>query len=696
MREQPQAVEAGVADYEAGFRSFFRNYVSPGGVRKYIDMIKEMINHGGNELVVNFLDLKFYDERLAAGLEREPDRVLPYAHRALLGVVKSLDPAYAEEVKEFFVRVIRLPQATPIRSIKSDKLGRLVMIEGIMVRATPVKQKMVRAVFKHLRRDCEEEFEWPGEGELGEILELPPYCPKCLQPGPMRLVPERSKYVDWQKVVIQERPEDVPPGQIPRSIEVLLTRGLVDAARPGDRVSVVGVVRVKSPTGARRIGSPVFDVFIEGVGVEVSQKTLEEVEITREDEQKILELAKDPWIRKKIIASIAPGIYGMWDEKEAIALALFGGVPKETPDGMRIRGDVHVLLIGDPGTAKSQLLQYVSRIAPRAIYTTGKGSSAAGLTAAVVREKGTGEFYLEAGALVLADGGLALIDEIDKMRDEDRVAIHEAMEQQTVSVAKAGIVARLNARSAIIAAGNPKYGRYIDEKLLPDNVNLPTTILSRFDLIFIIKDRPDASRDDSLAAHVLQVHRASEEVEPEIPIDLLKKYVSYARRHVKPKLTEEASEMLRRFFVEMRRIGAESGGIVSITTRQLEALIRLTEAHAKMALREWATEEDAAEAIRLMKVFLDQISGGTGEVVPDIDVVIGKPKSKREKMLLVDEAIKELLKESGEECVALRRLTERLREEGIEAAELEDIVTRMAREGMLYERRPGCFGRTPP
>ncbi len=1611
-------------DYESKFIEFLRNFTTREGKLKYIDKINEMIDEGGCSITIEYPDIYQYDTKLALELERNPDVVLKAANHALTSIVRQLDPEYAEEKGEFFVRVTRLLKTTPIRRIRSEHINKLIMIEGILVRATPVREKMVKARFKHMHPECGCEFDWPEEGEIGETIEPPPYCPGCGRTGNIRLIPEKSKYIDWQKIVVQERPEEIPPGQIPRSIEVILTRDLVDIARPGDRVSITGILRVVPPG---KKAKPVYNMILEAVGLEVSQKILEEVEITREDEEKILELARDPWIRKKIIASIAPAIYGLWDIKEAIALALFGGVPKETPDGMRIRGDIHVLMVGDPGTAKSvpsntiirvrkegeeyyieseigrisdylmsyysdiverrgetevldlnkaglklytqsinletgevewrrinalirhdppaavvrvwvdngesivatlnhsfivrvdgeykvvegallregmelpfyengvvkhhritkvkleswggekvydlsvdgnenflclpqsvflhnsQLLQYVSRIAPRAVYTTGKGSTAAGLcvlpdtylvlndgriveirelvdgavkntgtnapmrvsiasldtddlrieyqdtseawklevkeivrlktssgleigvtpdnpilvasenglewikasdlkpgmfvaracrlpkfnkqpeidtlditdvpdytkvklrsdvseyiirkvlekygtlrnasrklnisedflyafskrahyftilkrvlsdvgfklrashieyiehrngarykipelepelmyllgfiigdgavyindekrkgyfrvstkdpevakviselvsklfnkkpkvnknrrtgainvifhsyivakaiykigcckpkseiklnpiitslpdehiamfiaglfdsngsfiirenngkkrvqielcsickdlvykvhllllrlgifsrirrhesnstvlkdgrkilgkhpkyvltisdresllkfkevvgsmlpskrarleemikharekledgvpsvlvkpvlakylnarlcesilknktvsrnwirrmlnhvpegpereyllklvnsdvywdeivsvenvrgeftvydltvvghhnfianglvvhnTAAVVREKGTGEFYLEAGAMVLADGGVALIDEIDKMRDEDRVAIHEAMEQQsfhpetkieipgkglvkigeiveeimksvgykvvgdtvyasrvpsnlellttdfnrtfkvkptfiskhkapgkfvrvklsnnyelivtpehpfyvltedgivvkradelkngdyipaapgfkgsvekpavllmrfyrkvfskmklpppidvdenevslhiesciknmpqedlekyhklledvkrisklewhrvnevsiednngvewvyditieptrrfvsrgvvlhnTVSIAKAGIVARLNARAAVIAAGNPKYGRYIEDKLLVDNINLPVTILSRFDLIFILRDKPEPTRDSSLATYVLRVHKEAEEVKPEIPIDLLKKYISYAKRNCKPKLTDEASKMLRDFYVEMRRLGEEAAGVVAITTRQLEALVRLAEAHARMALKDKVTEEDAAEAIRLMKVFLEQVGMVSGEAAPDIDaIMVGKPKSKREKMMLIEDALKELLEETGEPCITVKKLADRVKSEGISLSELDELLSKMYREGLIYEYRPGCYSRTP-
>lgn len=368
-------------------------------------------------------------------------------------------------------------------------------------------------------------------------------------------------------------------------------------------------------------------------------------------------------------------------------------MPKVTEDGTRIRGDIHILIVGDPGTAKSQLLQYAARIAPRGIYTTGKGATAAGLTAAVIRDKATGEYYLEAGALVLADGGVAAIDEIDKMRDEDRSAIHEAMEQQTVSIAKAGIVARLNARTTVIAAGNPKFGRYLQNRTLSENINLPVTILSRFDLIFILKDKPNPEEDRRLASHVLRVHKEADRIRPEIPPDLLKKYVSYARRYVKPKLTSEAQKLLEDFYVEMRKIGADNPEApIAITARQLEALVRLAEAHARMALKNEVTAEDAEAAIRLMKSFLERagLDVETGRI--DIDVIMtGKPKSKQEKFSRILEIIEQLESESDEGCAKIKEIVRKAVSEGIDSSIVDEALKVFSREGMVFEKSVGCY-----
>jgi replicative DNA helicase Mcm len=311
-------------------------------------------------------------------------------------------------------------------------------------------------------------------------------------------------------------------------------------------------------------------------------------------------------------------------------------------------------------------------------------------TAAVIKEKQSGEYFLEAGAMVLADGGIVCIDEIDKMRDEDRVAIHEAMEQGTVSIAKAGIVARLNARASVLAAGNPKYGRYIPSRPIAENINLPITILSRFDLIFTLRDLTDVERDRSLVRHVLRTHEAIEEVRPEIPPDILRKYVAYARKYVKPRLTRDAELLIEEFYLEMRRKSAEvPEAPIAITTRQLEALIRLAEAHARMALKNHVDVEDAAEAIRLMNVMLENvgIDVETGQI--DIDVIMtGKPKSIRDKELIIKDIIKELSSEEG--CAKIKDIVREAVKKGIDEDFVEKYITSLRRAGELYEVRAGC------
>ncbi|PVU78674.1 Minichromosome maintenance protein MCM [Sulfolobus islandicus] len=675
-------------DYRDLFIEFLTTFKNTNNQNKYIERINELIAYRKKSLIVEFSDILSFNENLAYEIINNTKIVLPILEGALYDHILQLDPTYQRDIEKVHVRIVGIPRVIELRKIRSTDIDKLIAIDGILVKVTPVKERIYKATYKHIHPDCMQEFEWPEDEEMPEILEMPTICPKCGKPGQFRLIPEKTKLIDWQKSVIQERPEEVPSGQLPRQLEIILEDDLVDSARPGDRVKVTGILEIKQDSPIKRGSRAVFDIYMKVSSIEVSQKVLDEVTISEEDEKKIKDLAKDPWIRDRIIASIAPSIYGHWELKEALALALFGGVPKVLED-TRIRGDIHILIIGDPGTAKSQMLQFISRVAPRAVYTTGKGSTAAGLTAAVVREKGTGEYYLEAGALVLADGGIAVIDEIDKMRDEDRVAIHEAMEQQTVSIAKAGIVAKLNARAAVIAAGNPKFGRYITERPVSDNINLPPTILSRFDLIFILKDQP-GEQDRELANYILDVH-SGKSTKNIIDIDTLRKYIAYARKYIIPKITSEAKNLITDFFVEMRKKSSETpDSPILITPRQLEALIRISEAYAKMALKTEVTREDAERAINIMRLFLESVGVDMESGKIDIDTIMtGKPKSAREKMMKILEIIDSLAVSS--ECAKVKDILKEAQQVGIEKSNIEKLLTDMRKSGIIYEAKPECY-----
>ncbi len=1352
MEEHIEEVEE--YSYVDRFIDFIRNYRDEEGNFKYMDRLRRMMNFDLRSLAIDYADLYRYDTELAEALIDNPKQVLRDASEAIKSIVALENPSYAERKKSFTPRIYGLFETVRIRELRSEHIGKLVQIEGIVTRMHPLRSRLLKAVFRHEK--CGAEFEWPpGEETMGEQIEKPSICPVCGQGGgKFILVKEKSKFIDWQKIMLQERPEDVPGGQMPRSIEVQLTEDLVDSARPGDRVTIVGIPSIAQSSTR----SPLFELYIEANSINVSEKILEEISITREDEERIRDLARDPWIRDRIIASIAPSIYGHWDLKEAIALLLFGGVPKVMPDGTRIRGDIHVLFVGDPGVAKSltyserilvagegepltlkpigvlvdtlfenhrehvemrgetevldlekagvslytigvspgtlqpglrrvralirhaaprsavivrtesgrrvvvtpnhslvardpktgrllivepaeafrrgllvpvvkrlgyrggrewesiagrlvkldyvlgyligriissgrvdgdkivveldkiadafalsevveeklgiessvkypggdryilsitdrglaewcrrecrteggkvrslppvaflapdefrlgllsgltpregttgrdqrvlavdeglaydvslllsmlgidytveasgenvrfllketpalprecsdvgnvedagsmlnsyvsecsstgtipdgtvvgwerivaveerpiaeidpaseryvydisveeaenfasglgliivhnsQLLQSAARIAPRAVYTSGKGSTAAGLTAAVVRDPKTGEYYLEAGALVLADGGVAVIDEFDKMRPEDRAAIHEAMEQQSyaydyeilladgrkikigelvdsliesnkqrvrygldteilelpnkgplllaydpennrivpvralrvsrheaspllirieaesgrsvtvtpehpvmlydpeeglrqvpaasvkpgdllasvdcvklvggislrpgearaiarqsivaslgysgapvvenvprkllyasqedrreyvgellkltggtirvaslkaaedlhdlllstgylgrimksgdlyivrvekskcmglipqkvvnveivdykhpwvydvtvepyhlfvsgglilhnsISISKAGIVARLNARASILAAGNPRYGIYLTNKNFTDNVNLPPAIISRFDLIFVVRDVIDTRRDAQLASYILEAHSNLERFKPEIDPQLLKKYIIYARRYIRPKLTPQAKSLIKEFFVRMRSASPKTSSngeelkTIPITARQLEAIIRLAEAHAKMSLREEVTEEDAAEAIRITLSFLQSVGYDveTGEIDTSI-IMAGKSLTTIRLISVLTDVIKSLRGER--DCVPEKEIIDYIKDKyKVSPAKVRSLIERMNREGLLYSPRTGCY-----
>jgi len=368
----------------------------------------------------------------------------------------------------------------------------------------------------------------PGD-EPGDKCPLDPYV----------VVHEKSQFVDQQVLKLQEAPDQVPVGELPRHILISADRYLANRVVPGSRCTVMGVFSIyQSKGGKANSGVAIRNPYLRAVGIstDVDHTAKGNAIFTEEEEQEFLEMSRRPDLYEAFARSIAPSIYGNLDIKKAIVCLLMGGSKKILPDGMKLRGDINVLLLGDPGTAKSQLLKFVEKVSPIAIYTSGKGSSAAGLTASVQRDSNTREFYLEGGAMVLADGGVVCIDEFDKMRDEDRVAIHEAMEQQTISIAKAGITTILNARTSVLAAANPIFGRYDDMKTTGENIDFQTTILSRFDMIFVVRDEHERSRDERIARHVMGIHMGGrgveEQVEAEIPVEKMKRYISYCKSYV--------------------------------------------------------------------------------------------------------------------------------------------------------------------
>uniref|UniRef100_A0A7C4FBF3 DNA helicase n=1 Tax=Thermofilum pendens TaxID=2269 RepID=A0A7C4FBF3_THEPE len=663
------------------------------GREKYREALRRMSAENGVSLVIDFDDLLSYDRVLADILVDAPSVFLESASKAIQQVMMVEDPEYAQKVKTFHARIRKLPESfhIKIRDIRARHLGKLIAVEGIVTKISPVKQELVEAVFRC--KTCgHEEVVRQEEGSLVK----PTQCPECSREGRKSqgfvLVAEKSRFVDVQKFVLQEKPEELPPGQLPRSIEVVVRDDLVDTVRPGDRVTVIGFLRVEEDKKFLKNAPPVYHPYMEANYVEVAAKETLDVEITPEDEKKILELSRREDLEELIVNSIAPSIYGYKEVKLAIALLLFGGVPKVYPDGIRVRGDIHILLVGDPGTAKSQLLRYVSFIAPRGIYTSGKGATAAGLTAAVVKEKSSGEFYLEAGALVLADGGVACIDEFDKMEARDRVSIHEAMEQQTVSIAKAGIVATLNARASILAAANPAFGRYLPNRNIAENIDLPVTILSRFDLIFILRDTPNREKDRELAQYVIDFHREAypQELENLIPPQLLKKYIAYARKHIRPRLSEEAKAKIVDFYVSMRAKSEEPESPITITPRQLEALIRLSEAHARMHLRSVVTEKDAEVAIQLMEHFLRNVGIDIATKTVDIDTVMtGQPKSQREKIILILDIIKELVRSNNGNPVKVEDVVKEAQARGLDEAFVRKVLEKLYESGEIMMPRQG-------
>ncbi|TFH15245.1 minichromosome maintenance protein MCM [Candidatus Bathyarchaeota archaeon] len=673
---------------EQSFTQFIEDFTDKEGRFKYDQEISELSVKGEKSFVIDLTDLYSFDMDLAQMILEDPEGNTPIFTTVIRSKLRTRDPIYAESLKRINIRYRNLPADTQLRKIGSDHIGRLVMLHGIIVRASAITPLVMRATFM-----CSVCGELNHLEQSGVTLQRPQKCLACDNRKSFELVPKESVFIDSQLVTIQERPEDLPPGQLPRSINVELKDDIVDIARPGDRITLTGFIKL-IPKFGRGGELRTFDLNIDASFCEVSGRESELLELSPEDEEAIQEIAKDPFIHQKLLNSIAPSIYGNDYIKEAVLYLLLSGVSKDLED-MKIRGDINVLLVGDPGTAKSQMLSFAAKVAPRGLMTTGRGSTAAGLTAAVVKEGGTGNFVLEAGALVLADKGICCIDEIDKMREEDRGAIHPAMEQQIVPIAKGGIVATLNARCSILAAANPTLGRYNPYQTIGQNITLPVTILSRFDIIFILRDIPNSQIDSEIAGHILGLHRDLAGLTPPLNIQLMRKFISYAKT-IKPRITDPVVERFQEFYVKMRNASVEGGeaSAIAITARQLESLVRLAEARARAHLRTEVTIEDAEGAINLMQKSLEQvgIDVTTGQI--DIDILYtGKPRSLQNQLQKVLQIVSEMERVSG--SVKETDLYESLSTDyGINRSEGARLISVLMKDGTIYMPRPGYYRRT--
>lgn len=679
------------------WRDFFEKYYS-----EELNNIAFRLKNGEDRraIYVNFIqDLSVFQEgKLGEELIESPDEVIAHAEKGLAQATNI----YGVPLEGCKPRFHSLPSTKKIliRDLRSSHISKFVAIEGIVRKVTEVRPRVISAAFRCL--NCRNIINLPQDDAT---LRYPYEC-RC---GGKRfqLIPERSVSIDSQRVKIQEYPENLRGGEQPQSIDVVLEGDLTGLINPGDRVIINGIVRAK-PRGIQQRLLTHMDLYIEGNSIEMLQQEYEEFEITEKDKEEIIRLANSDDIYERVVRTIAPSIYGHEDIKLAIALQLFGGVAKKLPDGTEIRGDIHILLVGDPGVAKSQLLKYVHRIAPRSVYTTGKGTTSAGLTATAVRDEIDGRWTLEAGALVLADKGVALVDEIDKMRKEDRSALHEALEQQTISVAKAGINAILKARCALLAAANPKLGRFDRYSPIAEQIELSPTLLSRFDLIFVMTDEPGEEKDQQLASHILNMHQLGEmlekfreselkedlktkisKIEPAIDPELFRKYIAYAK-NIYPILSEEAKRRIESFYVSLRAKAKENSP-VPITARQLESIVRLAEASARIRLSETVSEEDVERVIGIVKRCLAQIAVDpeTGEW--DIDYAYtGTSKRQRDRIWTIKKIIEEL-EELSENGAPEEEIVKRAEDAGIEESKTREILSKLKLMGEAFCPKYGFY-----
>ncbi|NWJ42816.1 minichromosome maintenance protein MCM [Marine Group I thaumarchaeote] len=693
MTAEESQTESALADK---VKEFLTQFKDPTGSFSYVEQIDQMMPKRAKYIVVDFNDLvsvPFIESKFV----ESPDEILNAFSRAIKEILQERFPEYARKIEhDIRARIANFPAERSLRQINSEVITKMTSVSGMVVRASEVKPLAKELTYKCLDKHISK-FTLLDGMSLDKAVKC--QSPKCPYTN-LAIVAEESRFIDFQIVRLQELPEDLPPGQLPHYVNVSMKQDLVDYARPGDRIILTGIVRIEQERvfGVKQSESALYRLrmdgnnieFIGGRGIKGTRRT--EREEISPDEQKIIRtLSKNPDIYDRLIASFAPHIRGHELFKEAILLLIVGSTQRALSDGSKVRGDINVFLVGDPGTAKSEMLKFCARIAPRGLYTSGRGSTAAGLTAAVVRDA-SGIFMLEAGAVVLGDQGLVCIDEFDKMRPEDRSALHEVMEQQSASIAKGGIVATLNARTSILAAANPMFGKYDPFKNLTENVNLPIPLLTRFDLIFVVRDIPHKEKDRQIAQHILSQHGTSgTDTTSLIDVDILTKYLAYAKQN-DPVLTKEAENKIMEFYLKMRSVeGEDKEKMITITPRQLEGLIRLSTARARILLKNQVEEDDADRAIYLFNEMLKNagIDVNTGKI--DIGVLQGRPRSEVSKLATFMEILKSLEGEPQSPVLEQTFVDELVKSEKFNEEEAKNYIRRMVRDATIYESKPGHY-----
>lgn len=591
-------------------------------------------------------------------------------------------------VKSPRIRLLDLPESASVRvrNIRAKHLDNLLWIEGIVRQASDVRPQVVNA-----------RFECPECGAILSVLQIdkkfrePARC-SCGRKGLFKLL--SKEMVDAQRLVIEESPDSLDGGEQPRRINVFLKEDLVEPkmeerTTPGSRVRIVGILKeVPVPLATGSISTR-FDLAVEANNITPLEETFGDLEISEEEEKQIIELASNPEVFKRLSQSISPSVYGFDKIKEALLLQLFSGVKKPRSDGGKTRGNIHVLLVGDPGVAKSVTLKFISTIAPKGRYVSGKATTGAGLTASVVKDEFLKGWSLEAGAMVLANKGTVCIDELEKMDEHDRSTMHEAMEQQTVTISKANVQATLRSETSVLAAGNPKLGRFDPYSPIPQQINISPALLSRFDVIFVLRDLPNKVQDEAIASHVLEEHK-QEVIRDVVDPKLLRKYVAYSQK-INPKLSEEAAEEIKDFYVTLRNQSIQTDSDIKpipITARQLEAIIRLSEACARVKLSKTVGVEDARRAIDLLKYSMTQVGYDEETKTFDIDkITTGISTSKRGKIVTLKDTISRLESRLGKLIP-----TEEIEKETagkMTEAELEEAIDQLTRSGDIFKPKKG-------
>ena len=667
--------KAGKEEIVLETKNFFNSYKKE---------IGDSLRKGNNVIYLDFAKLSEFSNKLSDVLLSSPEEILEWMEHAIeeSGLVSNVR-----------IRLFNLPESQnlKVRNIRSRHLNELIVVEGLIRQASDVRPQVVNA-----------KFECPSCGTVISVLQMekkfhePSRC-SCGRRGGFRLI--SKEMVDTQRLVIEESQDSLSGGEQPKRINIFVKEDLVEPrmeekTTPGSRVKIIGVLKeVPVPLNTGGLSTR-FELAIEANNLIPMEETFEELDISDDDEKKILEMSKDSEIYDNLAKSITPSVWGYEEIKKALVLQLFGGVKKIHADGQKSRGDIHILLIGDPGVAKSVTLGFMAEISPKGRYVVGKSASGAGLTATVVRDEYLRGWSLEAGAMVLANKGLVCIDELEKMDPQDRSSMHEAMEQQTITISKANVQATLRAETSVLAAANPKFGRFDPGQPIAQQIDLPPTLINRFDVIFTLRDIPDKEKDRQIALHVLQEHK-KEGKDMLIPRELFRKYVAYSRQRVHPKIGDEAAKEIQDFYVNLRNrpVSSESElRPIPISARQLQALIRMAEASAKVRLSDEVSVEDARRAIGLLMYFLEKVGYDPETNAFDIDRFGGKHTTpQRNKIFMVLQKIIELEEKFGEQ-IPIEELEVAFKDKFNEI-EFDKMLIQLEKDSMVYRPSRGFIAR---